>query len=335
MCGKSESLKIGNTDFWDLQNCSIVKCNHCNNIQLDPMLTQQSTTVGCYAYHLNEMSRVSITSQKRNLIRNFRRGVLFASQLKKSGHQPKEILEYGPGSGYFLSGIQFIFPEAKITVVDIVEDVLNKNKEVHGYEGIKGVPEEVNSIGQGKKFDLIIARDILEHVGDVSKMIKNIHSLLNDNGLFHFITPNGHEDVWGHYLQWKFRKKPSELLINHVNYFDGAGLQNLLMSNGLQPIKYYTYQLKWTFRGKGWSNKQERFQNESQKISAQNEVNQKENLVDEVKFDKHEILNVWYIKPKLKWLTVFVSWYHHCETLKLAPQHNVGHEIYGVFIKAK
>lgn len=333
ICGTKHALKISETDFWDLQHCSIVKCNVCNNIQLDPMLTDESTALGCYAYHINEMLRVSQKEQKRNLIRNYRRGILFANQLKRLGFSPKEILEFGSGSGYFASGIQFIFPDSKITVVDIVDDVLKRNKEIHNFDGIKGTPENTEEIGK-RKYDLIIARDIIEHVTDISKMIKNVSQLLNENGMFHFLTPNGHEDVWGHYLRWKISHRPSELLINHVNYFDGKGLLDLMKKNLLLPIRYYTYQIKSTIRGKGWSKKSSRAQKLSEKVSAMAEVNNKENLLSDINFDKNEVLNHWYISKRHKWITLMYSWYHHHWIFKLSPQLNIGHEIYGLFIKS-
>lgn len=333
ICGTKEALKISETDFWDLQHCSIVKCTVCSNIQLDPMLTDESTAIGCYAYHINEMLRVSKEEQEKNLIRNYRRGILFANQLKRYGYTPNKILEFGPGSGYFASGIQFIFPEAKITVVDIVDDVLKRNEKIHNFEVIKGSPENTDKIKHGE-YDLIIARDILEHVTDISKTIKNVSLLLKENGLFHFITPNGHEDVWGHYLRWTNHHKPSELLINHVNYFDGKGLLDLLESNLLFPKKYYTYQIKSTLRGKGWSRKDSRMQKESEKLSADREINQNKDLIFDISFDKDTVLNKWYITKKHKWLTVLYSWYQHKWLIKLSPQLNVGHEIFGVFMKS-
>ncbi len=333
ICASKQALKIAETDFWDLQHCSIVKCNVCNNIQLDPMLTDESTAIGCYAYHLNEMLRISHKEQKGNLIRNYRRGILFANQLKRLSFYPKEILEFGPGSGYFASGIQFIFPESKITVVDIVDDVLKRNKEIHNFEAIKGTPENTDEIGN-RKYDLIIARDIIEHVTDISKMIENVSQLLEKDGMFHFLTPNGHEDVWGHYLRWKISNRPSELLINHVNYFDGKGLLDLMKENFLLPIKYYNYQIKSTIRGKGWSKKSSRLQKQSERLSAKTEINQKENLISDINFDKNEILNKWYIRKRHKWITLLYSWYQHHWIFKLSPQLNIGHEIYGLFIKS-
>jgi 2-polyprenyl-3-methyl-5-hydroxy-6-metoxy-1,4-benzoquinol methylase len=79
------------------------------------------------------------------------------------------------------------------------EDVLKFDKLHHGYETIQ-TPVEKHLPELDDKFDLIIARDILEHVIDISMVIKNVKQYLKEDGIFHFITPNGHEDVWKHYL---------------------------------------------------------------------------------------------------------------------------------------
>jgi len=101
-------------------------------------------------------------------------------------------------------------------------------------------------------FNLVIARDIPEHVTDIGLVIRNVARFLRHGGLFHFLIPNGHEDVWGHYLNWKFTGMPSELLINYVNYFDGKGLLAFLGKQGFFPVRYYSNQLKTTLLGKGW-----------------------------------------------------------------------------------
>src|SRR5512140_2020896 len=74
ICGSREGFKIAETEFWDLQHCNIVQCLSCNLIQLDPMITLENTTIGCQAYYLKEILETPAREQKRNLLRNYRRG---------------------------------------------------------------------------------------------------------------------------------------------------------------------------------------------------------------------------------------------------------------------
>ena len=332
ICGEKKGIKIGTVDFWDLQEAILVKCLKCNNVQLDPKLTDRNTETGCQAYYYFEKQHTSCREMQRNMIRNYRRGVLFAYQLKKMGFSPRTLLELGPGSGHFASGIQGIFPSCKVTVMDGVDEVLNKNRNNHEFETIKGTIE-AGMISGEKQFDLIIARDFLEHVNDVSAAIEQVSICLKEGGYFHFLTPNGHEDVWGHYLFWKKYQKPSELLINHVNYFDGRGLLLLLNQHQLQAVKYFTFQFKTTLRGKGWSHNQKLQVEGSVKRSAEKTISAF--LQSGFREDETDVRLPWYFRKKFQYIGIFLAYYHHWICFRIHPKYRLGHEIYGLFQKKK
>ena len=330
LCGEKHGKLISVVDYWDIKTSSIIKCEKCGLSQLDPMLTDAETSKGCLAYYIEESLRCSLHEQKRNLLRNFRRGVVFAYSLKKRNIVPENILEFGPGSGYFLQGIKFVFPKIKITVLDINQEILTLNEKHHQYETIKATPEK--HIEELKnKFDLIIARDIIEHVSDISKMLQNVYYYSKPNGLFHFITPNGHEDVWKHYLTYKFKKQNSELLINHVNYFDGKGLLEHLQQHQFSNVDYYTYSLKSTRKGYGWKEKTKLMSTVSTKKESDTYINDKISELQNDDFNKEEILSTWYINDKTKFFTYLVCLYHQSKLFKVNPIHNIGHEIHGLF----
>ena len=257
---------------------------------------------------------------------------MFGNSLQKKGYHPENILEFGPGSGYFSAGLKYIFPECEVTVADIVDDVLQRNREIHGYSTIKGSPEDIH-LFEGKKFDLIIARDILEHVTDIGKVAANIASLLKPGGLHHFITPNGRDDVWGHFLNWKFRKKPSELLINHVNYFDGTGLLKCLTEAGFTKDAYYTYQIKYRLRGKGWKNSLKLAGAASTRRSADDVITEGVKNEGIPRIQKEDVFNSFIFRVKQKWLLVLYCRFKHHWMIHLNPVRNIGHEIYGIFVR--
>jgi 2-polyprenyl-3-methyl-5-hydroxy-6-metoxy-1,4-benzoquinol methylase len=333
ICGERTGQQIGTVDYWDIKTSKLVRCLKCRHIQLDPMLNDEETAKGCKAYYIEEALRTSKEEQFKNCERNFRRGVVFGYKLKKKKIFPRSVLELGPGTGYFSAGLQFVFPGLQITVMDVNRDVLKSIKEQHGFETIQDTPDNF-TINCSGKFDLVIARDILEHVTDISKVIENVHDYLNPNGLFHFITPNGKEDVWGHYLTFKIANTASELLINHVNYFDGKGLRDLLNREGFSSIDYYTYQVKTTLRGKGWKKNPRLMCPLSVKKKADLFIKEKVSELPVIEFKKTEILDKWYIHERRKWMTHLYSLYHHFILFRIPPEINTGHEIYGLFRKA-
>lgn len=330
LCGETTGKLISVVDYWDIRKASIIKCEKCGLAQLDPMLTEEDTAKGCLAYYIEETLRTPVSEQRRNLIRNFRRGVVFGYSLSGKGYHPEKVLEFGPGSGYFLEGLKFVFPDMKITVVDINQEVLDLNEKQHGYNTMCLMPETFTESFRGE-FDLIIARDLIEHVADISKVFENVAEYLKPGGLFHFITPNGAEDLWKYYLTYKYLKKNPGLLINHVNYFDGKGLREYLEHHNFDPVSYYTYTFKTTFRGEGWKRKRKLMAEVSSETSSGFYINEKISGIRNYSFNKAEILDEWYIGRKIQFITYLVSLFHHSVILRINPRYNKGHEIYGLF----
>jgi 2-polyprenyl-3-methyl-5-hydroxy-6-metoxy-1,4-benzoquinol methylase len=332
VCNEKKGIQVAVVDYWDIKTSRLVKCPKCNHMQLDPMLSETETSKGCFAYHIRETLGESVEAQYKNCVRNFRRGVVFGYSLKRKKISPRVVLELGPGSGYFSTGLQFVFPDVEITIMDIIEEVLEFNAHHHKYHTIQGIPD--NYISEyAEKFDLVIARDILEHCADISKVLTNVNGYLMPGGWFHFITPNGHEDVWKHYLTSKLSRSASELLINHVNYFDGKGLNELLIQKGFLPLDYYTYKFKTTLRGKGWKINHSLMSPVSQRLNSGFFISQRDNENQKIEFIKENILDKWYIMNNAKWITYLYSLYQHFSVIRIDPDLNVGHEIYGLYKK--
>jgi hypothetical protein len=55
--------------------------------------------------------------------------------------------------------------------------------------------------------------------------------------------------------------------------------------------------------------------------------------ISNVELVKDKILDRWYIQSKAKWVTHLYGLYQHCAIIRINPEHNVGHEIYGLFKK--
>jgi SAM-dependent methyltransferase len=332
ICNEKTGEQIAVVDYWDIKTSRLIKCPKCHHIQLDPMLNDAETSKGCLAYYIEESLRTSKEEHIKNWSRNFRRGVVFGYSLKSKKISPRFVLELGPGSGYFSAGLQFVFPNAEITVMDVNREVLKFNREHHSYKTIQEIPD--NFVPEcAVNFDLVIARDIIEHVTDISKVLTNINRYLTPNGYFHFLTPNGHEDMWKHYLTSVLTNSPSELLINHVNYYDGKGLSKLLMQKGFSPVDYYTYNLKTTLRGAGWKKNKKLMSPVSKRTNADFFINENVQEISSIDLTKKHVLNQWYVQSRATWLTFVYSIFKHFSIFRINPELNVGHEIYGLYKK--
>ena len=104
------------------------------------------------------------------------------------------IFEVGCGTGEVNKKLESF---GKVTGIDIskesIEHCTNK--------GIKNVYEcdinntDLKKITSNKKFDLIVALDVLEHIQDDIRTIKSVRSLLKENGYF-FVTVPVHKFLW-------------------------------------------------------------------------------------------------------------------------------------------
>lgn len=332
ICGSAGAIRIGTVEYWDLRRSDLVRCPDCSHTQLDPMLTDAETAAGCLAYYVEETLRTSPREAERNRIRNFRRGVLFGYTLKLRSIKPARLLEAGPGSGHFAAGLRFVFPEARVTVLDVNPAILEANRTVHGFDGILAVPDRFEEQLAGR-FDLVIARDLLEHVTDIRAVVANFARYLVPGGHFHFTTPNGKEDMWKHILAAERAAGPSELLINHVNYFDGEGLKSLLAAEGFSPAVYYAYGIKRFLRGAGWKHDPALAASLSQRRPVSDFPPAK--LSGKETENPASLPRAWYIRPGAKWITWLYSGYQHTSFVRLDPARNIGHEFYGLFTLQK
>lgn len=329
MCGCSEGSKISKVHYWDIKECNLITCPRCDLTQFDPMLTDKETALGCYAYYIQETMAEPRRNQLRNCVRNYRRGVAFASRLKARDICPSRVLELGPGSGYFAAGMQFVFPQAEFTVLDVLDEMLDQIRKVHGFRTIKATPEAIDTTTCGR-FDLVVARDIIEHVSDISKVSNNVFKLLDLGGFFHFITPNGHEDAWAAFARWRLSEQPAEILINHVNYFDGRSLERFLNDLGFETVDFYTYGLKGSRRGRGWGLRDKNACTPSTRKSVNDMIQRNEHKLREFDIAKREVLNEWWLHPEMKWLAPWYCRFMDRCIVRLPSHLNIGHEIFAL-----
>lgn len=141
-----------------------------------------------------------------------------------SGLSEKKILDFGCGSGSLLSRIKEANGEAYGVDFDqgLVTDLINK----FGSKYIK-LARDVSIFGD-KFFDAIILNHVIEHVSDPGSTIKNLRSLLKDDGLMIIATPNISSfgsRIFG--SRWRGLEIPRHRVI-----FSPKSLKNILASNG-------------------------------------------------------------------------------------------------------
>jgi glycosyltransferase involved in cell wall biosynthesis/2-polyprenyl-3-methyl-5-hydroxy-6-metoxy-1,4-benzoquinol methylase len=130
---------------------------------------------------------------------------------KRSGLEPKSILDYGCGGGIFASALQRMFPKANVLGLDFSGGIVDKgNQFIRSQEWNdskvplileadlvnQGTLQEVKSDGETymspeQKFDLILVGELLEHYIEPMELISALDDVLAEGGTICWTVPNG------------------------------------------------------------------------------------------------------------------------------------------------
>jgi len=146
------------------------------------------------------------------------------------------ILDYGCAHGHYTINLAKRFPDRHFVGVDITISNVTKARQWANEEGLGNVTFMQGEIPQGdgsedgyvelssghpldSKFDVIIAAEVIEHVGDPAYYIDTLNSYLNEDGTMIITTPFGPWEAQGYDEHYPWRA--------HVWHFDRADLKDL------------------------------------------------------------------------------------------------------------
>lgn len=204
-CGSNESTEYArgyDYEYNTSQDCfSFVKCKNCLVLYLNPRPAlnelQRIYPPEYEPYHFNEKS---ISLHIRNIIES-RKAFLLTHNL----NQGARILDAGCGGVAFLNAIDRINKKKWELWGNDIDDETCKRISAAGYQSIVGRLEELSL--PDKFFDMIVLKQVIEHLDNPSTVITNAFRLLKCDGELVIETPNsesidchlfGH-GVWGGY----------------------------------------------------------------------------------------------------------------------------------------
>ncbi|MFA6422168.1 MAG: class I SAM-dependent methyltransferase [Candidatus Buchananbacteria bacterium] len=101
----------------------------------------------------------------------------------------KNCLDIGTGTGYFLDFIKKLSPSIECFGIDISAKAIAIAR--NNYNDINFSQEEIASFAKnGKKFDLILSLENIEHIYNLDEYLAIVSKLLNKNGILLVSTPN-------------------------------------------------------------------------------------------------------------------------------------------------
>jgi len=143
------------------------------------------------------------------------------------------VLDYGCAHGHYTVALARMFPQLNFVGADITQSNIDAAGKWAADEGLSntnfvkvGGVDDANELFNMNAFDLIIAAEVIEHVGDPQHYIDALASHLNANGVMVITVPYGPWEAQG-YREHKFwrahlhhfeRQDLKEMLGHHPNY---------------------------------------------------------------------------------------------------------------------
>jgi SAM-dependent methyltransferase len=145
------------------------------------------------------------------------------------------ILDAGCSIGSFLN----MFKEHGFRNLTGIEPSANCSRLARELYGIDVFPGLLSEYKPGRKFDFIVMTGVLEHIADFDKVLPYVSKLLADSGMLMIVVPDAE----------RFSARPrspfDEFSIEHINYFTGTSLSNLMKRYNF--INSFSKSLKATF----------------------------------------------------------------------------------------
>lgn len=146
----------------------------------------------------------------------------------------KRLIEFGCATGVSASLLRDF--GYKTTATDISKYAVKNAKK--NFKGINFLVQNMEEPFRGGKFDVAVAFDVIEHLPNPEKGIKNIFNLLANNGVAIFTTPNDYPHVYNDPTHVNV-KKPEEW----IKIFKKAGFKNVIVRQ--VAIMPYFYRIHW------------------------------------------------------------------------------------------
>ena len=218
-------------------NCNLIKCKYCKLIWKDPFPNQtglskdyQINAIFHYIFDYNFFHVIFWKFYSLEMIREY--------DLIRSYKNHGLVLDIGAGTGEFLSKFpskhwnRYIFdPYLSSSHVKTLRKKISPH--VNEFKRLENYPSGI--------FDVVILRDVVEHTAEFPNIFRQVHRLLNKNGILYIKTPNIDSiDFKTFQLSWYLIR-----IIHHIIFFEKKTLADILKKNGFKielnkPINYFT-----------------------------------------------------------------------------------------------
>lgn len=121
--------------------------------------------------------------------------------------------------------------------------VKNKNLPKNIFLRISNINKKINT--KGKRFDIVTALAVIEHVKNPESFLKNVRGMLKKGGKVIITTPHKNGKIILEFLSYKLGLISRDEIDDHKNYYDQKTLRDLLKKSGYKILDINSFGLGW------------------------------------------------------------------------------------------
>ena len=187
LCGEYNAKHLGNKN-----NFEIVQCNQCNLKQVAKLPSNEELHAAYGEWSFNE-------KYKKDANRKVYRWLFKLLKIRFLA-KGKDFLDIGCNVGFACEAARKLGFSA--TGIELSNGAIRIAQEI--FPKCKFYSETIQEFAKkGKKFDVVLSSEVIEHLNDVKSFIDALTSIVNKRGLLYLTTPDGgayeHKDT---FLEW-------------------------------------------------------------------------------------------------------------------------------------
>lgn len=161
---------------------------------------------------------------------------------------PKNVLDVGCASGWFLSKLALKYPKANYTGVDVHKKAIDYGKK--RYKNLKLICADAHSLPfPNESFDVVICAEVLEHVKNPKKVLLEIKRVLTKDGIVIIEMDSGNllfRAIW----YWWTHLRHGVWRDSHIHAFNTKKLENMIKNSGfiITKKKVFNYTMAVIFK---------------------------------------------------------------------------------------
>lgn len=145
---------------------------------------------------------------------------------------PGNLLEIGPGYGFFLEEMRFLNAAKDYLAIEPSHKAAEKCRQ----RGFTVWEVTMENMRRNVKVDCLVSFEVIEHVFNPREFIQSCADILEPNGILIITTPN----IDGFDLAILGPLSDNMRVPNHLNYFNPYSFRDLLIEEGFDVVKLLT-----------------------------------------------------------------------------------------------